>query len=273
MRDAFRRIGLDLKNRRNVDAYVVAAMALVLAVLSVAGDVVSEQLRWAGLLAGVGLLVYRVTLPDSATGAVDDVLNDRSDFEDRPLRSRLQGARELWVFAPSAVNLLSVQTCDVLRNTALRHPQGVLRVVVLDPADQTAVRLAVRQLDDSVDYPLQQFPASLSTTLGHLRLMSTWQVHGSFEYRLLDFNPGFSLVAIDPSAKHGTIIVEFHAFHNEATSSRMHLEITRQGSERWYSYWSDQFDHIWRAAVPPAPAGDETTAGRAAESTTTREAK
>src|SRR6266511_3987906 len=139
MRDAFRRIGLDLKNRRNVDAYVVAAMALVLAVLSVAGDVVSEQLRWAGLLAGVGLLVYRVTLPDSA--------------------------------------------------------------------------------------------------------------------------------------KHGTIIVEFHAFHNEATSSRMHLEITRQGSERWYSYWSDQFDHIWRAAVPPAPAGDETTAGRAAESTTTREAK
>jgi hypothetical protein len=272
MRRAFRRIGQDLKNRRNVDAYVVAAMAFVFAVLSVAGDVVGDQLRWAVLLAGVGLLVYRITLPDASTAQLDDLLNDRSDFEGRPLRSRLETARELWVFAPSAVNLLTAQSCDTLRATVLRHPEGVVRVVVLDPEDETAVRLAVRQLDDSVDYPIQQFPASLRTTLQHLSHMAGWQVAGSFDYRLLDFNPGFSLVAIDPSAKHGTVIVEFHAFHNEATASRMHLELTRQASERWYSYWIDQFDSIWRAARPPA-GGGATAGRRAAESSATREAK
>ena len=259
MRDAFRRIGQDLKRRRHVDAYVVAAMAFVFAVLSLAGDAVPESLRWAALLAGVGLLVYRITLPEGATGPLDDLLNGRSDFEDKPLRSRLETARELWVFAPSAVNLLTPQSCEVLRGTVLRHPQGVVRVVILDPQDQTAVRLAVRQLDDSVDYPIQQFPASVRTTLERLRHMATWQVAGSFEYRLLDFNPGFSLVAIDPGAKQGTVIVEFHGFHNEATASRMHLELTRQLSERWYSYWVEQFDHIWRAAEPEAAAGDLST--------------
>jgi hypothetical protein len=31
----------------------------------------------------------------------------------------------------------------------------------------------------------------------------------------------------------------------------MHVEITRKQSDRWYSYWSDQFERIWAAATPP----------------------
>jgi hypothetical protein len=265
MRAALRRIGRDLKDRRNVDAYVAAAAAFVLAVLSLAGDVVPEQLRWAALLAGVALLVYRITLPESAASAADDLLNDRTDFEERPLRTRLEGARELWIFAPSAVNLLSAESCEVVRNTVLRRPDGVVRIVVLDPDNETAVGLAVRQLDDPVDYPVQEFPTSLAITVDRLRRMATWRVAGSFDYRLLDFNPGFSLVAIDPNAKRGTIIVEFHAFHNEATASRMHVELTRHSSERWFSYWQDQFDHIWRAARPAVQSDDATATGAAGD--------
>ncbi len=79
--------------------------------------------------------------------------------------------------------------------------------------------------------------------------MAAWHVNGSFEYRLLDYNPGFSLVAIDPSARDGRLIVEFHGFHNEATSSRMHMELARQQSDHWYAYWSEQFNRIWEAAA------------------------
>ena len=60
------------------------------------------------------------------------------------------------------------------------------------------------------------------------------------------------MVAIDPSSRGGRVIVEFHAFHNEATSSRMHVELTRKQSDHWYSYWTDQFERIWSAAAPPA---------------------
>lgn len=252
MREEFRRIGQDIKGRRNLDAYAVAALALVFAVLSVVGDSVSDGLRWAALLAGVGLLVYRVTVPERMAGRADDLLDDRSAFEDKPLSVRLRSARELWVFAPSGVNLLSPQNCDTVRTTVLSQPDGVVRVVVLDPAEESAVQLAVRHLDDSLGQPLRMFRSSLEATVQQLRRLSGQQAKGSFEYRLLDYNPGFSLVAIDPGTRDGVVIVEFHGFHNELTSSRMHIEITRSDTERWYTYWLDQFDDIWQVARQPA---------------------
>jgi hypothetical protein len=84
--------------------------------------------------------------------------------------------------------------------------------------------------------------------------MHAWKARGSFDYKLLNYNPGFSLVAVDPSSRNGQVIVEFHGFHNEATSSRMHIELTRQQSERWYTYWTEQFQRIWDAAAPPTSA-------------------
>ena len=123
--------------------------------------------------------------------------------------------------------------------------------MVLAPSRDAAIALATRQLDDSLDFPTQKFRASLEATIGKLEAMTGWTVPGSFQYRLLAYNPGFSLVAIDPSTRSGRLIVEFHAFHNEATSSRMHVEITRKQSDRWYAYWGDQFERIWAAATPP----------------------
>jgi hypothetical protein len=162
------------------------------------------------------------------------------------------GSSELWVFAPSAINLLAPQNCDTIRTTLLANPDGVVRVVVLDPSAEAAVQLATRQLDHSLDYPSQLFGSSLQATLGQLQRMAAWQERGSFEYRLVGYSPGFSLVAVDPGTRHGVVIVEFHGFHNKVTNSRMHIELTRAASEQWYAYWLDQFDRIWRAAHAPA---------------------
>lgn len=250
MRGALRRVGRDLRNRRNVEAYAVVGLAFVFAVLSVIGDVLPESLRWAALFAGVGLLVYRVALP-AGSGSVGELLLDRTSFDDRPFVGLLRQAREVWVFAPSAANLLSQRTCDALRSTVLARADGIVRVVVLDPNRSEALRLASRQLDDAVDFPVQQLAPSLAATLQRLRLMSSWPTPGSLAYRLLDYNPGFSLVAVDPSRRDGMLIVEFHGFHNESTTSRMHIELRRSDSRHWYAHWIDQFDHIWQAAASP----------------------
>ena len=248
MSSGWRRVGHDIKNRRYVDAYSAAFVAFVLAVLSLVGDIVPDQLRWAALLAGVGLLVLRITIPDGSRVNFDELLNDRFAFDANPLTNRLKNAKEIWVFAPTAVNLLSAHNCEILRTGPLCRPDGAVRVVVLDPANDVAVKLATHQLDDSVDYPVQDFSASLQATTHMLETMTAWQVNGSIKYRLLDYNPGFSLVAIDPNTRNGRLIVEIHGFHNEATSSRMHIELTRQQSDHWYSYWAEQFNRIWEAA-------------------------
>jgi hypothetical protein len=247
----WRRVGRDLRDRRFIDVYSVAIVAFVLALVSLIGYG-SSQLRWSVVLAALGLLVLRISVPETAPDAsLDDLLRDRFAFDAVPLADRLRDAREVWIFAPSGVNLLTAHNCELLRGGPLSRAGGIVRVVVLDPSRDAAIDLATRQLDDSLDFPTQKFRASLEATIGKLEAITSWPVPGHFQYRLLAYNPGFSLVAIDPSSRSGRLIVEFHAFHNEATSSRMHLEITRKQSDRWYSYWSDQFERIWAAAAPP----------------------
>jgi hypothetical protein len=248
----WRRVSRDLRDRRFIDVYSVAIVAFVLALVSLIGYG-SSQLRWTVVLAALGLLVLRITIPETAPEAsVDELLRDRFAFDGVPLADRLKDAREIWIFAPSGVNLLSAHNCELLRAGPLSRANGAVRVVVLDPSLDTAIDLATRQLDDSLDYPTQKFRASLEATIGKLEAIAGWPVVGSFEYRLLAYNPGFSLVAIDPSSRGGRVIVEFHAFHNEATSSRMHVELTRKQSDHWYTYWTDQFERIWSAAAPSA---------------------
>lgn len=251
MASGWRRVGRDLRDRRFIDVYSVAIVAFVLALVSLIGYG-SSQLRWSVVLAALGLLVLRISVPETAPDAsLDDLLRDRFAFDAVSLADRLRDAREVWIFAPSGVNLLTAHNCELLRGGPLSRAGGIVRVVVLDPSRDAAIDLATRQLDDSLDFPTQKFRASLEATIGKLEAITSWPVPGHFQYRLLAYNPGFSLVAIDPSSRSGRLIVEFHAFHNEATSSRMHLEITRKQSDRWYSYWSDQFERIWAAATPP----------------------
>ncbi|MEU1603057.1 hypothetical protein [Micromonospora matsumotoense] len=254
MAGTVRRIGHDVRGGRNLEAYAVTLVAAALAVVSAFGDLVPVEVLWSVLLAGIALLVYRITVPDERAGTLDAFLDDRVAFDARPFPDRLRTAQELWVYAPSAVNILSPAHCDALRTSVLARPGGVVRVVLLDPASP-AVGQAVRQLDDAVDFALQRLRPSITTTRGRLAAMAGWPVPGVVEHRVLDFNPGFSLVAIDPQSRHGRVIVELHGFHNESTSGRMHLEFHRRDSERWYAYWIDQFRHIWAAARPVGAEG------------------
>ncbi|ACY96982.1 MULTISPECIES: hypothetical protein [Thermomonospora] len=251
MIDTFRRIGGDLKKRRHVEAYVVSAGALLLAVFSLIVDQIPEDLRWAVISAGIALLVYQITVPER-TLRNDRLLADRSDFEDHPLPRRFRTARQVWLFAPSGSNVLSSANCDVLRRRVLSRPDGVVRVVVLDPLRDDAVTLAAHQLTGSVDFTHRRFPQTLRCVVEHLQTMAQWPVNGEFGYRLFGFNPGFSLLAIDPHQRGGILIVEFHGVRNESISSRMHIVLTRARDGHWYDYWLEQFEHIWRNARVPA---------------------
>lgn len=245
----------NLRTRKYVEAYAIAAVATVLAALSLVNDVVSENVRWAAVLAGIGVLVYRVTLPeDTVEVAADRWLFDRSRFPSIPFTSRLAKAKEVWILAPSAVNVLSAPHCEAIRRTVLRHDDGRLRVIVLNPDEAAAVALAGRQLDDSLDFPAEEFAPALRSTIRRLAALGAWGTPGSTEWRLASYNPGFSLVGIDVPTRSGVIIVEFHGCHNVATENRMHIELTRSTGGPWYAYWARQFEAFWEQATVPAAA-------------------
>jgi hypothetical protein len=73
---------------------------------------------------------------------------------------------------------------DTIRTTLLDNPDGVVRIVVLDPAEEAAVQLASQQLDDSLDYPVRQFPSSLAATINLLQRMAAWRVRGELRVQV-----------------------------------------------------------------------------------------
>src|ERR1700753_1712469 len=102
MRDRWSRIISDLRHRRFVDAYSAAFVAFSPAVISLVGAVVPDRIRWAALLAGVGILVLRVPTPEP-DATIDTILMDRFKFDDHPLQDRIRNAKEVCIFAPSGV--------------------------------------------------------------------------------------------------------------------------------------------------------------------------
>jgi hypothetical protein len=244
----------DIRNRRHIDAYVLAAFLAFFAVLTTFPELVPENLERAAILAALGLLVYNITVPEQQETDFDTLLNDRTNFP--PFTETIKGATQLWIYAASAVNILTVDTIEAIRQGILEKADGEFRIVVQDPAEEEAVRIAIRQLDDSLDYQVQHLPSDIQQTLHRLRTIATWNSRGQFAYRLLDYSPGFSIVAIDPQKQHGQIIVEFYGFHNVQTTGRMHIILTRASSEYWYNYWVSQFEYIWNASRPGDGTGE-----------------
>ena len=246
-----KRIKSDVLHVRNIEAYFVAGAAIVFAVLGIFDDLVSDALKLTIILAALGLLVFNLTVPKEEQRLdLDDVLQNRSDYI--PFPERIKGAKTLWIYAASAVNILNHTNLQAIREEILSHPDGELRVIIQDPNEATAMRMLIKQLDESVDFPMQHMEDSIHETLKRFDLMKKWEnCPGSFGYGFISYSPGFSLVVIDPGEKNGVVIPEFYGFHNEHTGSRMHIEIMRQSSQQWYDYWVSQFDYMWREAHKP----------------------
>jgi hypothetical protein len=81
---------------------------------------------------------------------------------------------------------------------------------------------------------------------------------GNFSYRLLPFNPGFSLLIVNPTEPSGFIVFEAHGFSDENVTDRMHVLIRRRDSPRWFTYWVERYEAMWRSAVE-GKAADTTS--------------
>jgi hypothetical protein len=160
---------------------------------------------------------------------------------------------ELWVYGPTAVNVL-VNASDI--KTKILSKGGRVRVVVQDPSSD-AVRHTRTQLDDTLD-----FDHTLASSIATLRRMRSW---GDCGFRLLAFNPGFSLVVVNPTQPDGFLILELHGFGDDTITDRMHMRISRSESLHWFDYWSSRFNSMWEQARDDAVSFDGSTAGQEPE--------
>jgi len=242
---ALRRVAEDVRRQRHLEWYAMSAASMAFAALSAFGDALPVDLRWSLCIAGIGMLLYRTTVP-AAAGPAGTAPADRGRFVQEPVAPLLESAHEVWMYAPSGKNFLSSEHCALLARV-LRRPEGVVRCVVLDPARTGPVGIAAAQLRCA--RTLEPLPEALSSALERLRAIASWDLPGEFSCQLLDYNPGFSMIAIDPS-RGGPVFVELHGVRNESSSDRMHLVFTADEQPAWHAYWVEQFSGIWDSSIP-----------------------
>lgn len=237
----FKRIGADITSGRNLEGYVISAVAIVLAIMGVLDDAIPDDWKLAAILAAVGLLVFKTTTPEKQQADLDSVLMDRQSFS--PFREFIHGAKELYIYGPSAVNVLR-DAPDIKREVLDKG--GNVRVLLQDPAETCGMDILHRQLDKMFD--LQD---AIRTSLKTLDTMTTWRTPGKVEYGVIPYSPGFSLVVVDPDGRDGRLVIEFYGYQNELITERMHIVITRQQSQYWFEYWANQFEIMWQSKNTP----------------------
>lgn len=252
----FRRVANDLRARRNIENYVIALVAVVLAVVGVVDDIVPDSVKTSVMLAALGLLVFNLTRPLEGKASIEDYLHSRPELGSLP--DRISSARKLWIYAPSAANVLAGPNLDAIRRSILSQRGGELRVIIQDPNKPEAVALLAEQLDKSVDFQHQHLPEEIVNTLKKFATIRGWNMPGRFEGRLLPYSPGCSMVLIDPDKANGTAIIELYGWHLQSTSDRMSIEIRQSASPRWFSYWVEQFEFMWDDAAPAAAPASHT---------------
>jgi hypothetical protein len=235
-----RRVRDDLRQARHIEAYSVALLTLILTVFSLVDEPPAKLTNAAILTCLAFLVLWTIDAREGKKAvSLDTVLRDRQSYGS--FDDLLKGAKELWMYAPTGVNVLLRYAAEIREWVA---KGGQARIVVQDPSG-AALESVRTQLDSNVD-----FDSSLSAALATLTRLSS---HPHVEFRLLAVNPGFSMVVLDPADRSGRVLVEFHGFQDKSIADRMHIEIRRSDSLRWFEYWTGRFEAIWEAAHAPTP--------------------
>lgn len=238
------RIRSDVFAGRNLDAYVVVAIGIALVIIDVIGDVNTET-QLTVIIAALVVLVLRATSPGAKRVELEDILKDRRGYG--PFQEFLKGGSKLWVSAPSAINIL-------------RDPAPI-KTEILDRGGEAIFLLQnpneaveIKRLQQQLDIAALELTDDIRRAA---RILDTMKNKGKVDYAFLGYNPGFSLIIVDPHKTSGRLIVEFFGFESEFIGNRMHIEITARESDYWFHYWVDQFTEMQKVAIPVDPSGSE----------------
>lgn len=219
--------------RSNPVAALTVVVGIAVIVLDLVGSV-SLEVYLNVILASLALLLFRDMRARITTPDLDAVLEDRTSLPN--LLDFIKGARALWIYAPSGINILA--NAPFFRSELLERG-GEFRMMLQDLQESDYVEALSRQLD--TDSALAK---DIDLSLDRLRKLTAnrnWNAH----YRLLGRSPGFSIVIVDPYGRDGRLYVEFFGYRNETINQRMHITIHKDASQHWFDYWVGVYERMW----------------------------
>lgn len=240
----------DIKHGENIDVYIIITLAVVVAILSLIGAIPLGILSTA-ILATLGVLAYstlatRRLLSELSKSIALHVPQARTPLLDRgafgSFRDSLNGVSTICLYGPSLHIMLSSHKEEFREK--IRHG-GDVRVLIFNPSSTNlailADNLGVRQREIKSDIT-EAIEKCIDLIQGGLGI-------GKFEVRQTEMMPGYSMVIFNPSEQNGQMTVEFIGYHT-IPNQRPHVELEATRDGRWFTFYLNQFDELWKSAAP-----------------------
>ena len=254
-----RKIFRDLRQGENLEVYLTLVVALALLILDVFGVASTEAIA-AGTLATLALLAFSTLTNREQTQrlarAAEQAVLGRSSADDFFWEESHLGEQDFE--GASFIGLVGI----TLSKTVARYESvfenrlasgAHIRVITIDPTTQAPQQA----IDRSAGIVGQTFFVDLlKPTVDRLcSLANAAHPSTNLELGLLPFIPSFGLILIDPDQRDGRIIVEIY----QHKSSALHptFELRPHLDERWYGFFKEQFDLLWKSCGDRRAAGQQ----------------
>ncbi|WP_143662325.1 hypothetical protein [Streptomyces sp. Amel2xC10] len=228
------------------------AAAITFSVLGITGKA-SQEVITSGVLAVLALVGFSLLRIRAQSDKVNDSLESigTRPSSDRfftavddgdEIKRMISSSREVWLHGWTLELHLVSYTSEIRKAVA----RGVhVKILVIEPGS-TAMAVAASEAENR---SASELSSNLEANLRRLLALTSGPASGRLEIRTLTHVPHYTVIASDPSADQGKIIMRIATFQADHWQ-RPTFSVTRQNDTKWYEFFKTQFDKKWESATP-----------------------
>lgn len=236
-----RRVWNDIRHGENIDLYVAAPLAILIAIFGIFG-ITSPQLISSMTLMILGLLATSLLTSRHAVKELSQKLTQTSntvflkDFAESNLERDFEEATELWLVGVSLTTTIRTHYSLIEKKLRTGHQ---IKALLVHP-DGSAVEMSENRAYGRPN--TERARNEIKNTLQDLCDLSQ-AVPGRLEIRTIDYLVGHGVIAKDPETASGIIYIENYPFKTEGGSRPRFVIGAIDGF--WYDFFKKELYNLW----------------------------
>jgi hypothetical protein len=262
MEDFFRAIWLDIKERRNLELYLILAAIIPIFLADIFG-LQTQSALFEIILASLAILVYGLIEQrrEQSTTAekldkIEKLLIDNQTLLTRSLSGHVQASRffsteqRISRQSLSGANVIYLSGVNLTRT--LREYLHILgerlvagahiRVIIVDYQSDTALKELIAKSVESAKIENRQAALKAASTTVEL-LAQTPGAKGKLDVGFLPYIPHFGLTLIEPDSPNGICSVAL--YHHRSLEPTIKFQLTAADDPEWYNFFRKQYENLW----------------------------
>jgi hypothetical protein len=234
----------------NIDLYVMAIAAFAFTILGATGVTSITVLlsMTLGVLAALSLSQIRSRrhVAQIAAAANSDPLSILlTDFPEDLARRRASASDVLYI----GVSMRRTAPTSMMAFQRILSAGGRIRVLLVDPTDEAALREAFHRLGGSPD--IDGLRSTILASLSALAALST-SAGGSLEVRVSPCVPAAGINAVDTTSREGLVVAQYYEYRTQGEPSPiLHFSAS---DAYWYRHFLEEAERMWEDSIPwPLP--------------------